>query len=391
MLYYFISPLKERLIYWKQDEKGVVMMAENIVAIGLEGIVVAETDLSLVDGINGHLVYRGHWARDLAIHHTFEEVAHLLWYGHLPNEQELAELKARLKAERGLPAYVKTVLDQIPADVDMMSVLRTGVSALGSAAHGWPPTLEQVIALTAKLPTIVAYRYARLQGRTPVEPNPELDHTANYLYMLKGETPSQAHVRALDAYLILTQEHGMNASTFSARVVASTQSDLVSAITAAIGALKGPLHGGAPSEVTEMIEAIGTKENAEPWMRAKLEKGERLMGFGHRVYKTTDPRATALRVVAAELSADDPWFDLATHVEQVGVKLLEEYKPGRKLNTNVEFFAAAVMRAVGLDDALFTPTFAVSRVVGWCAHVLEQAANNRIIRPQSNYTGKMPE
>jgi citrate synthase len=366
-------------------------MAGNIVAIGLEGIVVAETDLSLVDGINGHLVYRGHWARDLAIRHTFEEVAHLLWYGHLPNEQELAGLKARLKAERALPAYVKTVLDQIPAEVDMMSVLRTGVSALGSDVHGWPPTLDQVIALTAKLPTIVAYRHARLEGRTPLDPHPELDHTANYLYMLKGELPSPAHVRALDAYLILTQEHGMNASTFSARVVASTQSDLVSSITAAIGALKGPLHGGAPSEVTEMIEAIGTKENAEPWMRAKLEKGERLMGFGHRVYKTTDPRATALRVVAAELSANDPWFDLATHVEQVGLKLLEEYKPGRKLNTNVEFFAAAVMRAVGLDDALFTPTFAVSRVVGWCAHVLEQAANNRIIRPQSNYTGKMPE
>jgi citrate synthase len=366
-------------------------MAENIVAIGLEGIVVAETDLSLVDGKNGLLVYRNYWARDLAINHTFEEVAHLLWYGHLPNEQELAELKAKLKANRQLPEHVKTVIDHIPADVDLMSVLRTGVSALGEAGHQWPPTLEQVISLTAKMPTIVAYRQARLEGRQPSEPNPELDHTANYLYMLKGEIPNEAHVRALDAYLILTQEHGMNASTFAARVIASTQSDLISAIAGAIGALKGPLHGGAPSEVTEMIEAIGTKENAEPWLRQKLEKGERLMGFGHRVYKTTDPRATALRVVASQLSADDPWFDLATHVEQVGLKLLEEYKPGRKLNTNVEFFAAAVMRAVGLDDTIFTPTFAVSRVVGWCAHVLEQAANNRIIRPQSNYTGKIPE
>jgi len=366
-------------------------MAGNLVAIGLEGIVVAETDLSLVDGINGHLVYRGYWARDLAIRHTFEEVAHLLWYGRLPNEQELAELQSKLKAHRSLPAHVKAILDAIPADVDMMSVLRTGVSALAEPGHSWPPTLEQVIALTAKMPTIVAYRHARLEGREPLEPLQELGHTANYLYMLKGAKPSHAHVRALDAYLILTQEHGMNASTFAGRVVASTQSDLVSSITAAIGALKGPLHGGAPSEVTEMIEAIGTKENAEPWMRAKLERGERLMGFGHRVYKTIDPRATALRVVASELSADDPWFDLATHVEQVGVKLLEEYKPNRKLHTNVEFFAAAVMRAVGLDDSLFTPTFAVSRVVGWTAHVLEQAQNNRIIRPQSNYTGSMPE
>ncbi|GAA4725151.1 citrate synthase/methylcitrate synthase [Brevibacillus fulvus] len=366
-------------------------MAENIIAIGLDNVVVAETDLSLVDGQNGLLVYRNHWARDLAIHHTFEEVAHLLWYGELPTEQQLNALKEKLKANRTLPAHVKAALDQIPADVDMMSVLRTGVSLLAEPTHAWPPTLEQVISLTAKMPTIVAYRQACLQGTEPLEPNSALDHTANYLYMLKGEIPHPAHVRALDAYLILTQEHGMNASTFAARVVASTRSDLISSITAAIGALKGPLHGGAPSEVTEMIEQIGTKENAEPWLRAKLEKGERLMGFGHRVYKTIDPRATALRVVASELSADDPWFDLATHVEQVGLKLLAEYKPNRKLNTNVEFFAAAVMRAVGLDDAIFTPTFAVSRVVGWSAHVLEQAANNRIIRPQSNYTGVMPE
>jgi len=366
-------------------------MSGNIVAIGLEGIVVAETDLSLVDGQNGLLVYRNHWARDLAINHTFEEVAHLLWYGHLPSEQELAELKAALTASRELPSHVKTAIDAIPADVDMMSVLRTGVSLCGSADHGWPPTLEQVISLTAKMPTIVAYRKARLDGREPLSPRSDLGHTANYLYMLKGEEPSAAHVRALDAYLILTQEHGLNASTFTARVIASTQSDLVSAITGAIGSLKGPLHGGAPSEVTEMIEAIGTKENAEPWIREKLEKGERLMGFGHRVYKTIDPRATALRVVAQSLSGDDPWFDLATHVEEVGMKLLAEYKPNRKLHTNVEFFAAAVMRAVGLDDELFTPSFAVSRVVGWSAHVLEQAKNNRIIRPQSNYTGVIPE
>ncbi|UFJ40882.1 citrate synthase/methylcitrate synthase [Brevibacillus humidisoli] len=366
-------------------------MGTKHIAIGLEGIVVAESDLSLVDGLNGHLVYRGHWARDLAIQHTFEEVAHLLWYGHLPNETELQQLKNKLAENRTLPEHVKKALDGIPADVDMMSALRSGVSLLAEQGHGWPPTLEQVISITAKIPTIVAYRYARQEGRAPIDPRPDLGHTANYLYMCKGQEPTVAHVRGLDAYLILTQEHGMNASTFAARVVSSTRSDLVSAITAAIGALKGPLHGGAPSEVTEMMEAIGTKENAEPWLRQALENGERLMGFGHRVYKTKDPRATALSVVASELSKDDPWFELATHVEQVGVKLLAEYKPGRQLNTNVEFYAAAVMRAVGLPDELFTPTFAVSRTVGWCAHVLEQAANNRIIRPESNYTGLMPE
>ncbi len=366
-------------------------MKEQTVAIGLEGIVVAETSLSLVDGQNGHLVYRNYWARDLAISHTFEEVAYLLWYGNLPTEQELASFKRQLSQNRSLPDYVKAALDTIPQDVDMMSVLRTGVSLLGKIEAQWPPTLDQAIAVTAKIPTIVAYRQSRLNGREPLTPRDDLDHTANYLYMLTGIEPSHAHVRALDAYLILTQEHGMNASTFAARVVASTQSDLYSSLTAAIGALKGPLHGGAPSEVTQMIEAIGSKENAEPWLRNALEKGERLMGFGHRVYKTTDPRATALRVVASGLSKEDPWFDLATHVEEVALRLLKEYKPGRKLNTNVEFFAAAVMRAIGLPDQLFTPTFAVSRAVGWCAHVLEQASNNRIIRPQSIYTGRMPE
>lgn len=366
------------------------MKLEMIFSPGLEHVVVAETDLSLVDGLKGQLVYRNHWARDLALHHTFEEVAHLLWYGHLPNQDELGTLKAKLAAARELPAYVKTALDQIPESVDMMSVLRTGVSLLQAPGESWPPTREQVIWLTAKLPTIIAHRYARLQGREPLAPLESLGHTANYLYMLKGSEPSQAHVRAFDAYLILTQEHGLNASTFAGRVVASTRSDLISSVTAAIGALKGPLHGGAPSEVTEMIEAIGSKENAEPWMRKKLEQGERLMGFGHRIYRTTDQRAVALSTIAAEFSADDPWFDLASHVEQVGLKLLREHKPNRPLNTNVEFYAAAVMRAIGLPDTLFTPSFAVSRVVGWSAHILE-AANMRIIRPQSTYTGVIPE
>ncbi|AYB40150.1 citrate synthase/methylcitrate synthase [Brevibacillus laterosporus] len=364
---------------------------EKMLAIGLERIVVAETDLSLVDGQNGLLVYRGHWARDLAISHTFEEVAYLLWFGALPTEEQLSGFHTALAQQRALPKEVKQVIDAIPHDRDMMTVLRTAVSALGSAEQSWPPTLEQSIAITAKMPTIIAYREARKAGREPLEPRMELSHTANYLYMLKGTEASYAHVRALDAYLVLTQEHGMNASTFAGRVVTSTQSDIYSALTAAIGALKGPLHGAAPSEVTEMINAIGSKDKAEEWIRIRLESGQRLMGFGHRVYKTIDPRATALRVVAAELAADDPWFDLATHVEQVGTKLLAEHKPKRKLHTNVEFFAAAVMRAVGLDESLFTPTFAVSRTVGWCAHILDQAGRNRIIRPESEYTGNMPK
>jgi citrate synthase len=373
----------------KTKNNYILGVDEVITALGLENVVVAETDLSLVDGQKGHLIYRGYWARDLAIQYTFEEVAYLLWYGHLPNPEELTSLKEKLAAERELPDYVKAVIDQIPKDTDMMSVLRTAVSALGQSGHGWPPTMEQVISLTAKMPTMIAYRYNRLLNRKPLAPRADLGHTANYLYMLKGFEPSAAHVRALDAYLILTQEHGLNASTFAGRVVASTRSDLISSVTAAIGALKGPLHGGAPSEVTEMLEAIGTKENAEPWLRSALEKGERLMGFGHRVYKTMDPRAIALSKVASSLAKDDPWFDLATHVEKVALRLLEEYKPGRGLNTNVEFYAAAVMRSIGLEAELFTPTFAVSRTVGWSAHILE-AANNRLIRPQSVYTGNIP-
>jgi citrate synthase len=202
--------------------------------------------------------------------------------------------------------------------------------------------------------------------------------------------PEGAHTEALSAYLILTMEHGMNASTFSARAVASTESDLISAIVGAIGSMKGPLHGGAPSGVTDMLEAIGTKEQAEPWLRAALQRGERLMGFGHRIYKTTDPRAIALSEVTRRVAGEDPWLDLANHVEETAQALLAEFKPHRRLYTNVEFYAAAVMRAIGLPSELFTPTFTASRMVGWTAHVLEQATVNRIFRPQSTYVGPMP-
>lgn len=364
-------------------------MAENIVRLGLEGVPVAETRLSLVDGENGHLVYRGYWARELAVQSTFEDVAHLLWKGRLPNENEREDWIAEMAAHRELPSHVTETIDRIPAHVGMMNVLRTAVSLLGEE-DSWPPTLEQAVSLTAKVPTIIAYRQARLSGKEPLQPRRDLTHTANYLYMLNGEEPRAAHVQALDAYLVLTQEHGMNASTFATRVVGSTQSDLVSAVVAGIGALKGPLHGGAPSEVLHMLEEIGQKDRAESWLRNKLESGERIMGFGHRVYKKTDPRAEALRTVASRLAGDDEWFDLAVHVEKTALELLAQYKPGRRLATNVEFYAAAVMRAIQLPPDLFTPTFTVSRVVGWTAHLLEQAENNRIIRPQSVYVGPMP-
>ncbi|TVY10019.1 citrate synthase/methylcitrate synthase [Paenibacillus cremeus] len=357
---------------------------------GLEGVVAAETDISLVDGENGHLIYRGFWAKELAITSTFEEVAYLLWYGQLPNTAELEAFKGQWVADRCLPEHVLSLLKLLPRETPLMSVLQTAVSAMSESQYSWPPSVEQALKITAVLPIIVAYRYRLENGLPLIEPLNQLDHAANYLYMLTGVIPEAAHVKALTAYLILGMEHGMNASTFAGRVVSSTQSDLISALTAAIGAMKGPLHGGAPTEVIAMLDAIGNKEQAEDWIRSTLEQGGRLMGFGHRVYKTVDPRAEALRQVTARLSSEDPWFELAIHVEAAAIKLLDEYKPGRRLYTNVEFFAAAIMRAIGLPSALFTPTFSIARVVGWSAHVLEQAAINRIFRPQSVYTGPMP-
>src|SRR5205807_4154870 len=210
-------------------------------------------------------------------------------------------------------------------------------------------------------------------------------HAANYLYLLTGKIPEEQHVKALDAYLVLLADHGMNASTFTARIVASTESDIASAVVAAIGALKGPLHGGAPSKVQDMLRAIGTQERAESWMREALARGDRLMGFGHRVYKTEDPRAEELRKMAR--IADPQQFVLAHKVEELALALLEEQKPGHRLYTNVEFYSAVVLSSVGLPGDLFTPTFAASRVVGWTAHILEQVANNRLIRPEADYTG----
>jgi citrate synthase len=358
---------------------------------GLEGVVAAETEIALVDGERGHLIYRGHWAKDLAVNYSFEETAYLLWYGSLPDDRELSALKDRLRQCRTLPDSLKRVLDALPKMLPMMSVLQVSVAALpDDQAASWPPIASQAERLTAMMPSIIAYRYRALQGLQPVEPDPGLDHAANYLYMLTGKVPNPDHARALAAYLVLGMEHGMNASTFSGRVTLSTQTNLYTAVSAAIGTMSGPLHGGAPSEVISMMEEIGSKERAEPWLRNVLEKGGRLMGFGHRIYKTKDPRAEALRIVTERLTGGDPFFELALYVEELATRLLDEYKPGRRLYTNVEFFAAAIMTAIQLPTELFTPTFTAARVVGWTAHMLEQSTHNRIFRPQSVYTGPMP-
>jgi citrate synthase len=356
---------------------------------GLEGVVAATTTLSKVEGTAGRLIYRGYNIHDLARTTTFEEIAYLLWFGKLPTKVELVDLKVRLLEERTLPKVVLQVLSDLPPTTAPMDALRTAVSAWGAVTIEGKPTLDQAIALTARFPLFLAAFHRLRNGLEPLESHPELGYAANYLYLLGGQIPKEEHVKALDAYLILLADHGMNASTFTARVVASTESDIASAVVAAIGALKGPLHGGAPSKVQDMLQAIGTQERAEGWLRDALARGERLMGFGHRVYKTEDPRAEELRELAR--LADPQKFALARRVEELALALLEEQKPGRRLYTNVEYYSAVVLASVGLPGDLFTPTFAASRVAGWTAHILEQVANNRLIRPESEYTGPMDE
>ncbi|MDG5472211.1 citrate synthase/methylcitrate synthase [Jeotgalibacillus sp. ET6] len=357
---------------------------------GLEGVIATDTAISLVDGQNGRLIYRGHEANKLSLQYSFEEVCHLLWYGRLPDGDSLLKIQEKFSEYRTLPPHISSILQALPPEMPMMGVIRTCVSALESSFFSWPPTVDQAIGATAVVPTIITARMAHLKKEEPIKPDPSLHHIANYLYMLHGKKPTDTHEKALTAYSILTMEHGMNASTFASRVIASTESDLISGAAGAIGAMKGPLHGGAPSEVTHMLNEIQTKERAEDWIKEKLENREKLMGFGHRVYKTTDPRSEALKEMTKQLAGEDPWLDLAYFVEETALRLLDHYKPGRKLYTNVEFYAAAILKAVDLPPELFTPTFTASRMVGWTANIIEQSENNRIFRPQSLYTGPVP-
>lgn len=359
--------------------------------IGLDGVAVAESKISCVNGEKGELIYRGEWAESIVGDHTYEEIVFLLWKGKLPSENEASAFRNKLASKRPIPNYVKQIIQQLPKNMPVMSVVRTAVSSLVVPGETWPPTEEQACELVAKIPTIITYFYNWANGRPTIEPDPELSHVDNYLYMLTGEKPKTSHSRAVETYLMLSADHDMNASTFTARVVTSTEADIISAVTAAIGAIIGPLHGGAPSKVDDMLDAIGTKENAEPWIRKQLEQGKRLMGFGHRVYKTYDPRAAALREVTKKFAAHDHYFDLSLHVEKVAIKLLQEYKPGRELYPNLEFWAAGVLRSIDLPRELYTPTFCVGRISGWSAQIMEQASNNRLIRPSSIYVGPRPK
>jgi citrate synthase len=355
---------------------------------GLEGIVAAQTAISMVDGANGRLVYRGYVIADLAEDMSFEEVAHLMWHGRLPTRAELDALAMELAASRVLTPAASATLNALPTDTDPMDVLRSVVSIQGVEHKLEKPTVPLAIHATASFPTILANFHRRQQGAQPIKPRADLGHAANYLYMLNGEESSPELVRALNTYLVLLADHGMNASTFVARVIASTDSDLASCLVGAIGALKGPAHGGAPSAVMDQLEQIGTAENAEHWMREARKQKVRFMGFGHRVYRTYDPRAKILKAMCERLNPK--FYELASKVEETALEILHEEHPERPQATNVEFYSAGVLQAIGLPKEYFPPTFAVSRVAGWTAHVLEQSANNRLIRPQSEYIGPEP-
>jgi citrate synthase len=359
---------------------------------GLEGVVAATTRLSSVDGEAGVLLIAGFPVEEIAPRATFEEVTWLLWNGRLPAAGELEAFRRKLASRRTLPAATLEVLRAAAERrAPVMDALRMAAGTLSLAEGVESDPKEDSVLLVAAFPTIVATYWRLLNGQEAVTPREELGHTASYLHLMTGEEPAPERVRGLETYLNTVSDHGLNASTFTARVIVSTQSDVVSAITGAVGALKGPLHGGAPGPALDMVFEIGSPERAEAVLREKLERGERLMGFGHRVYRVRDPRADVLAEAAERFyrnGGDEGLYELARSVEATALRLLRERKPDRRLDTNVEFYTALLLHGLGLPVELFTPTFAVGRVAGWTAHALEQLATGRLIRPQSEYVGE---
>jgi citrate synthase len=368
---------------------------------GLKGVVVTETEIGDVRGLEGFYHYRQYSAIDLAEQRPLEDAWRLLFDGALPEtEAEREAFTDEIRPLRDIPADVAAVLPAIASAGDHftpLNALRTAVS-LTATAEGFKPCLDidhatlrgNAMRISALVPTFITALYRLRQGLEPVMPHPELPYAANYLYMLTGEEPTPEHARAIEQYLISTIDHGFNASTFTARVVASTGADLGAGVVAGICALSGPLHGGAPSRALDTLDAIGHPDKADAWLRNAVERGDRIMGFGHPVYKTDDPRSVMLRGVAERIGPDSGLVQFAKKVERTVVDVLAELKPGRALYTNVEYYAGVVMELVGLPREMFTPTFASSRVIGWCANILEQATDNRIIRPSARYVGPPP-
>ena len=352
---------------------------------GLEGVIAGETAIATIEG---GLQYRGYSISDLANDATFMEVAYLLLQGELPDQEHLADFRAILAEESAIPAALLEFLRMIPLQASSMDVLRTGISAL---AHFDPQADEETDAaniaktqrLLAQIPILIGARYRYTQGLPPVESNSELSFSANLLYLLTGREPSELQERAIDVSLILYAEHEFNASTFTSRVVTSTRSDLHSAVSAAVGALKGPLHGGANERVMEVLDEVGSPDQAEDWVRNALKQKRRIMGFGHRVYKTGDPRATILKSYCTELAESKGM----TELEEIADTIERVVREEKGLPPNLDWPSARLYHYLGLSIDLYTPLFVASRVVGWAAHVIEQSQNNRLIRPRSRYTG----
>jgi len=364
------------------------MVQAEKTSAGLRGVVVSESRISSIDGQRGILAYRGIDIHALAEHSSFEEVVFLLHEGTLPNRAALQALNEELVRERGVPPEALEILRRLPRDTHPMASLRTLVSALGALqdepGDGSAPLARTARRLTAQMATLVAMIARVRQGREPVAPDgSNLGHAANFLYMLTGTRPEREAARAMDVALVLHADHEFNASTFAARIAASTLADMHGAVTSALATLKGPLHGGANEAVMRSLESIGSAERAEEWAREAFSAKRKLMGFGHAVYKTEDPRATHLRVMArtlGERAGESRWYAIAERLEAA-------VRAQKGLYPNVDFYSAPAYRALGIPLELFTPVFAVSRIAGWTAHIMEQLANNRLIRPESEYTG----
>ncbi|MEO7236388.1 MAG: citrate synthase [Lapillicoccus sp.] len=366
---------------------------------GLAGVIVATTALSDVRGDEGFYHYRQYDAVELARTCSIEEVWHLLLRGALPTGNELAAFRATVREAQALSREVREQLDTVaaatPPATAPLTGLRTALSALGGGL-GLEPVWDlddaererDALRVAAQVPVLTAAAYRRGQGLEPLAPRADLGYTANHLWMLTGQEPSDAHVRALERYLCLTVDHGFNASTFTARVVASTGADVAACVVAALGALSGPLHGGAPSRALDSLDEIGTPENARPWADEQLAAGRRIMGFGHAIYRGKDPRSELLKETATGLGG--PLAELAVAAEAAIDAALDAGRPDRTLRANVEFYAGVVMTECGVPREMFTPTFAVSRAMGWSAHILEQAHDRKIIRPSARYAGPPP-
>ncbi|WP_328940042.1 citrate synthase/methylcitrate synthase [Streptomyces tauricus] len=362
---------------------------------GLAGVVVTDTVLGDVRGAEGFYHYRQYSAVELARSRGFEDVWHLLMHGELPDAAQSSAFAARTVELRRLPEEVRAALPAIAAAsgrAGALAGMRTALSLFG-AARGFRPVYDldgeqrgaDALAASAAVPTLLTALYRLGQGLAPVEPRDDLSYAANYLYMMTGSEPEPARARAVEQYLISTIDHGFNASTFTARVIASTGADMTACLGGAVGALSGPLHGGAPSRALDTLDAIGTPDRIDSWIRERVLAGDRIMGFGHPVYRTEDPRSRMLREIAQGFGG--PLVDFAVEVERQVEAILAELKPGRELHTNVEFYAGVVMELCGLPREMFTPTFAAARVVGWSANILEQAEDPKIIRPAARYVG----